>query len=571
MSQIRVLPESVVSQIAAGEVVDRPASVVRELMDNSIDAGAHRVIVRMEAGGKRLVRVHDDGAGMDQDDLLLCIERHATSKIESVGDLFAIRTLGFRGEALPSISAVSKLEIVSRPAHLLVGYRLRMAGGKLLSIEETGAPPGTLVNVADLFYNVPARRKFLKGTRAEGDAISDVFCRIALPHTEVHFRLEEGERTLVDLPESQNIRGRLADVMGRETAEAMIELEERRGGLDLKAYVAPTDLTRARTDHVFIYVNRRSIRDRFLIRAVMEGYGQRLMKGRYPYAVLFLDVDPAALDVNIHPSKQEVRFRDGRDVFAAVVRAIDEALVQSSSGVLGLWKGVDGRSASAFAAPPSVAEPLPAYPGGGQRSLLLESTEKGETRDRTRGPEIVGQLGDTYILCQGEEGLLVVDQHAAHERILYERLKRSFETAKIESQVFLMPFRLEVPPRDAKRLLDQAQRISELGIVIEPFGGNTLLLRAFPSFLEKADWRLFLQELLPELDGWDKAKEGLPHGALSVMACHGAIRAGQRLTQQEMQSLVEELKDMALPTHCPHGRPVFLRFGYREIEKMFKR
>jgi DNA mismatch repair protein MutL len=571
MSRIRILPEGVISQIAAGEVVDRPASVVRELLDNSIDAGAGRISVRLESGGKRLIRVQDDGAGMERDDLLLAIERHATSKIASIEDLTAIHTLGFRGEALPSIGAVSRLEIVSRPGSQIVGHRLKMAGGRLLSIAETGAPPGTRVEVADLFFNVPARRKFLKGSKTEDEAVADVFCRIALPHTGVHFSMDDGERSPLDLAACPSVRSRLVDIMGREAAEAAIETKVEEEGVILKSFVAPSSLTRSRADQMFFYVNKRSIRDRFLMRAVMEGYGQRLMKGRFPYVVVFLEVDPEALDVNIHPAKQEVRFRDGREIFTIIVRTIDQALARPASHVLAPWK-----EAPASPAPPprprlAVAEQRAPYTEADQRSFLEPLPDEPEPRGLHYRPEVIGQLGDTYILCQVEDGLLLVDQHAAHERVLYETLKGRFEASGIESQGLLVPYRLEVPQRDTKRMLDHQEALARLGIEIEPFGGNTFLLRTVPAFLEKAEWGRFLQDLLPELEKGEKVGQPVSEGALSVMACHGAVRAGQRLTREEMERLLEQLGDAVLPGHCPHGRPVVVRLRYHDLEKMFKR
>ena len=334
MNVIRILPEKVATQIAAGEVIERPASVVRELLDNSIDAGSDTILIKIERGGKGLIRVRDNGVGMSRDDLLLSLERHATSKIKSASDLFSIETFGFRGEALPSMASVSRMEITSRPREQLVGYRVKIDGGKLKSIDETGSPAGTIVEVRDLFFNTPVRKKFLRAEKTETDHIVDVLSKIALPFLHIDFRLDDGEKTLLSLPISESDLNRLAILMGRNVAGSMEYLDQQLNELKIKAYLASPDLSRSRGDRIFVYVNYRSVRDRLITRAVIEGYGQRLMKGRYPQAAIFIEMPPALVDINVHPTKQEIRFRDGRHVYQSIVSAIESVLGEKLHPIL---------------------------------------------------------------------------------------------------------------------------------------------------------------------------------------------------------------------------------------------
>lgn len=580
MSLIRILSERVASQIAAGEVIERPASVVRELIDNSIDAGAEKIFVTVANGGKSLIRVADDGAGMERDDLLLCLERHATSKIRSVSELFTIKTLGFRGEALPSISVVSKMEILSRSAEALIGHRLKVAAGKIKSLEESGAPVGTSVEVRELFFNTPARKKFLRASGTETDHIIDAFARIALPFDAVHFRLDERDRTLLNLPASVSELNRLSALFGREVAASMIQGSFEEGNLRIRCYAASPEAGRARGDRIFVYVNRRNVRDRLLTHAVMEGYGQRLMKGRYPQVVLFMDMDPSLLDVNVHPTKQEVRFQEGRKVHDAIRLAIDRALGERvyplSETRAPIETGPPAQEGSLF----SMAEEAPEYRWEaplGDRPSTEEDREGAPDHPpaaRLFGDrlEIIGQLKNTYLLCQAEDGFLIIDQHAAHERVLYEKLRSSVAQSRTETQAFLIPPSLEFPPKEARILSRHMDQLKSFGIEIEPFGGGTFLVRSVPAAMVRADWMEFLKDLSPILEkNPDFSSRDALDAMLTVMACHGAIRAGARLSLDEMGHLLRDLDGADLPSHCPHGRPVFRKFTFYEIEKMFKR
>lgn len=572
MGPIRILTENVASKIAAGEVVERPASVIRELMDNSIDAASDRVFVKIRNGGKALIRVSDNGAGMNRDDLLLCVERHATSKIRDADDLLSVETLGFRGEAIPSISSVSKMEITSRPMDQLVGYRLTLAGGRMRSIDETGSPAGTVIAVRNLFYNLPARKKFLRTVRTETDQITEIFSRISLPFTGIHFRLEDENKTLLNLPSSDNPLNRLSVLLGRKPASTMSQASHDLQGMRLNAFLGHPDQSRSRGDRILVYVNNRNVRDRLITKAVMEGYGQRLMKGRYPQVVLFIEIDPGLIDVNVHPTKQEIRFRNASSLYQNLVSLIGRSFVRQVQFSTETALAPEREPYRAPSAGPRLAEPFGGYAVAEQENLPDDSSRPIQTELLGKSLQIIGQLMNTYILCETGGGFLMVDQHAAHERIVYERLRKAFLTSRIESQAFLIPRQLELSMKDCSILLNRLDQMRELGFEIEHFGGSTFLIRSVPSLLTDLQWERFLGDFIPILE-----EEGdLTHGPalerlLTTMACHGAIRAGKRLTQQEMTSLLKQLESADVPTNCPHGRPISKTFSTLEIEKMFKR
>ncbi|MFH1349509.1 MAG: DNA mismatch repair endonuclease MutL [Pseudomonadota bacterium] len=573
MDVIRILSEKVAAQIAAGEVIERPSSVTRELLDNSIDAGSDRITIRIEKGGIKLIRVSDNGMGMSRDDLLLCLERHATSKISSLSDLFSIKTLGFRGEALPSISSVSRMELTSRPAGQIIGYKLKVEGGILKSIDEAGTPEGTIIEVRDLFFNVPARRKFLRAIKTETDHIIDTVSRIALPFIPVHFRLDDShQKTVLNLPASENELNRLTALMGRHVSGSMIEIYQETEDFVLKGFITPPDLNRSRGDRIYIYINKRNVRDKLITRAVMQGYGQRLMRGRYPYVVLFVEIDPTLVDVNVHPTKQEVRFQRGHIVYQTIVATIERSLGRQPHPFM------DARYPS-----PIVKEEMrftqmvmaeQEWDYSGPIQMVPEYKEK-DWSEEPAGKEalhIIGQLNNTYILCQSNEALLMIDQHAAHERIVYEALKGSSLSSPSERQLFLLPYRLELPLKDGRVLQGNLDKLLRLGLEFEHFGGSTFILRSAPSILLDVEWENFLSDLIPLLeDEPDIDSKTTLDKLLTTMACHGAIRAGHRMSQEEMVGLLNQLKEMNLPTHCPHGRPIYKRFTFYEIEKMFKR
>ncbi|SPD76191.1 DNA mismatch repair protein MutL [uncultured Desulfobacterium sp.] len=583
MNTIRILPENVASQIAAGEVIDRPASVVRELLDNSIDAGSERIAVKVEGGGKSLIRVSDNGVGMTRDDLLLCIERHATSKIRTASDLYTVSSLGFRGEAIPSIGSVSRLEITSRPKDQLGAFRLKMSGGKLTAVEETGGPAGTTVEVRDLFFNIPVRRNFMRSANTELDYIIETFSRSALPYFGVSFKLEDSTKTILNFPASGRPLDRLFSLLGRKVTESMILADEAAGDLTLKLYLAPPELNRTRADRLYVYVNRRNIRDNLITKAIFSGYGQRLMKGRYPQAVVFVEIEPSKVDVNIHPTKQEVRFHNSRAVFDTIASAIEKALSHSLHPFVFPSQSADKEETSHETEPAffSVAEPRITYKTKPDYLSLVETiktdqqikagVEHPEAAMVKEPPSVIGQLGGTYILCQGKDGLIMVDQHAAHERVVYENLKKGINKSHIEVQALLLPIELELSAKEARIAVEKAGLLADIGIEVDHFGGNSFLLRAHPAILKDVNWDSFFSELLACLYEGRGEKESLLDNVLTVMACHGAVRAGDRMSLDEMALLLDQLEATALPTNCPHGRPVSRLITYHEIEKMFKR
>lgn len=576
MNVIRILPEKVASQIAAGEVIERPASVVRELIDNSIDAQADRITVQIEKGGKKKIKVTDNGTGMSKDDLLLCVERHATSKIKTAFELMAIRSFGFRGEAIPSMASVSRMSIASLPKGEVLGNRITISGGKLLKIEETGLAQGTIVEVKDLFFNIPARRKFLKTQSTENYHIMEAILRAAMPFPHISFLMQEGDRKVLQFPACQDPRLRLSHLLGKEVGDAILTGEKNRGDFQVTVHAAPPEFTRSRADRLFAYVNGRHVKDRLIIKAIMEGYGQRLMKGRYPQALVFIDINPSEIDVNIHPTKQEIKFRDPRPVFKDVAAAVNTSLGTVSPTQPPLRSQIEpspplpepGQTRQLF----RISEATPSYKPSSSMELTPEPRrEKMSSPEETDIPSIIGQLGNVYILCEAKDGLVIVDQHAAHERIMYETLKRAIANEDIQVQNLLLPIELEFSSKESAILQKKGHALARLGFEMDHFGGNTFLLRATPALIKHADWSKLISEFIPALEHTNPEIEKILHETITIMACHSAIRAGQHLTPLEMKELIRELSQMDLPSHCPHGRPIFKRFNYHEMDKMFKR
>ncbi|MBN1277032.1 MAG: DNA mismatch repair endonuclease MutL [Deltaproteobacteria bacterium] len=571
MNTIRILPEQVSSQIAAGEVIDRPASVVRELIDNSIDSSADRIVINIEKGGKELIKVSDNGIGMSKDDLLLSIERHATSKIEDASDLFSVKSLGFRGEALPSIASVSRMQIVSRYKEELTGHRLRVTGGRLIEIEETGSPSGTTVEARSLFFNMPARRKFLRTAQTELNHIIDSFFRITLAFPNISFKLNDSSKNIMNLPASKEYLPRLSALMGRKTAESMIQEDCQFPGFTIITYLAPPEFSRSKGDRLFIYVNGRNIRDRLVTRAVVEGYGQRLMKGQYPQAAVFFEIDPSKVDVNVHPAKQEVRFHDSTTVFRAITSTIEKAFTHYSNIHTVSFPGLQAEMGIPETASGSVSEPAPVYVQSAHKRAPAHETGEYKHLFDMEDLKVIGQLRNTYILYQATDGFIMVDQHAAHERIVYENLKKGLVSSCIEAQNLLIPVELELTEKEKRIVLEKGESLSDLGIELSHFGGNTFLMRSVPAIIKTDDWDSFISELIVQLDEGELKDNTVLDKVLTVIACHGAVRAGYVMTHEEMVNLMNQLNKTDLPSNCPHGRPTFKKFLYSEIEKIFKR
>lgn len=581
---IAVLPEHLVNRIAAGEVIERPASVVKELVENSLDAGASRISVSIEGSGSSLIRVRDDGAGMAFQDVPLAFERHSTSKIGNESDLANIGTFGFRGEALPSIAAVANVEVLSRCRDQEVGCRFRVEGGRKARPVAAAAPLGTHVDVRHLFLHVPARLKFLKSPRTELKHILDVVNRIALARPEVHFHLDHAGKNLCDYPTTSNLKIRLQQVLGdvgRETAW----FSHRDGPLSCCGFTSTTPVSFGHNRLMMTYVNGRFVRDRMLAHAVLQAYDTLLMKGRFPATVLFVEVPPELVDVNVHPAKYEVRFRRQSQIYECVLRALRGVLKETARGARPLSGPMSvgmGRVAEESQSYPSGSTPA-AFPGD------MSVTEKTNRRaniaqeadvDRPglftgffSSLDVVGQVLGCYILCQSPAEMILIDQHAAHERIAYERMRRDLEHGVVATQELLIPEVLELPAAEAATLPEHLDGLKAAGLVIEEFGPRTFAIRAVPALLGAGDYRAAVRSMAAELAATGRSREwpARLRERLMTLACHSVIRANRILQQHEMLALLRELDRIEFATQCPHGRPVMVRFGQVELARLFKR
>lgn len=651
MTQIRILPEILSNKIAAGEVVERPASVVKELVENAMDAESRRIIIEVENGGRSLIRVSDNGTGMAPDDALLSIERYATSKIVSDDDLFAIRTLGFRGEALPSIASVSKFTLETRRADAEAGTRIDIEGGTLKNVSEVGAPVGTQVTVRRLFFNTPARRKFMKAVGTEMGHIGDAVAGMALAWPEVQFRLIHNGKTVKNWSATTSPESRAAEALGCDPRAELCPVGATAEAVSLSGWIGMPHINRATSRSIYIYVNGRFVKDRMARHALISGYEGRLMKGRFPVAVLFIEAPPDQVDVNVHPTKSEVRFARHRDVHTAISRAVAHAL---RSAEISRWNLPEPTPSEPFSSEPpddqsvpsrdAVPERLPGRcPGeagrGGivaERTLPFSEDEPSLFRDlgsrqpgvnaplppsdrfrpdfspkttplydnpsadmprpsktppderpATPTPEqpglwqsnrfadlrVIGQFQGTYILCESEAGLVLIDQHAAHERIVYERLRTKADGGRPAAQRLLTPETIELSFSEAELVGRLRSHFDRLGIEIEPFGGNTFLIKSAPALLSGRPVRPLVFEILERMAEVGIRTEGdaITDEFLKLMACHSAIRAHHSLSDAEIKALLREMDRCENPSNCPHGRPTWLRWTSRFLEKSFRR
>lgn len=576
MPRIRILPEALSNKIAAGEVVERPASVVKELVENSIDAGSTQVLVEVKKGGRTLIRISDNGVGMDRDDGLLSVERYATSKIHDERGLFSITTLGFRGEALPSIAAVSDMEIVTRIESSDVGTRIVVKGGQIKDVSEVGAPKGTMITVNRLFYNTPARRKYLKTDQTEMGHISDTVTRFALAWPRIHFRFFHNGRILGNWSPASNPLHRIADVLKGGLEDHLHEVGYKADNVGVRGFVASADITRTTSRGQYVYVNGRFVRDKVLYHAIMEGYTGRLMKGKFPVVILFVTLPPHEVDVNVHPTKSSVRFeapRQVHDIIAKSIAAAFQPLDRLTWGQRPMPKPAGRRKHYTILPPLSKISEPSSQPMWKPSSLppdvsprLWEETPFGSLR-------VIGQLHNTYIVCESEEGLVLVDQHAAHERVVFESLKATYDQSRTVTQGLLIPERLELGHREASILDTLLKDLGDAGVEIEPFGRRTYLIRSVPDILAGKPVEPLVMEIIEKVAEIGVASElhRAVDACLIIMACHGAIRAGQRLSDEEMKRLLKQLAPLEHATHCPHGRPTLIRQSRHQIEKDFKR
>jgi DNA mismatch repair protein MutL len=595
---LRRLPSNLVNQIAAGEVVERPASAVKELVENAIDAGARRIAVTLKEGGRTFLSVVDDGIGMSPEELQLAVERHCTSKLPE-DDLSDIHTLGFRGEALPSIASVSRFTITSRPAGADTGWSLAIEGGAKGRPMPAAAPVGTRVEVRDLFFATPARLKFLKEPRTESSHVADAMRRLAMAHPAIAFRLESEDRALIDLP-AANLslleKGdaarleRLAAVMGREFGENSLAIDANREGFRLTGFAGLPTLNRPTAQHQYLFVNGRPVRDKLLTGAVRGAYQDFLARDRHPMVALFLEAPPEMVDVNVHPAKTEVRFRDAGLVRGLIVGALRTAL--SAAGHRASTT-VSDQALGAFRPHTGYSTPLPYGSSGGHVSSLprgladaamkfmqpfAEPSARAETPVETNGRHYPlgvarAQVHETYIVSQTDEGVVIVDQHAAHERLLHEKLKNQLEAEGVKRQALLLPEVVEIGEDGARRLTQRAAELADMGLVLEPFGLGAVVVRETPALLGEADIQGLVRDLadeLAEMGDHLSLKEKVEE-VCGTLACHTSVRAGRRLTVEEMNALLRQMEATPHSGQCNHGRPTYVELKLADIERLFGR
>jgi len=598
---IRRLPETLVNQIAAGEVVERPAAALKELVENSLDAGASNIDIQLRDGGRTLIAVSDDGRGMTADELSLAVERHATSKLPD-DDLVHIKSLGFRGEALPSIGAVARVSITSRADGADSAWTLRVEGGKLSDVEPAAHPQGTRIEVRDLFFATPARLKFLKTPRTEMTHAVEMVNRLAMAHPGVGFTLADEKRTAIRLAPAQGDLftqrlDRLGQIMGRDFADNSIAVEAEREGVRLTGHIGLPTLNRGTANQQFMFVNGRPVKDKLFFGAVRGAYRDFLAHDRYPYVALYLEIDPEYVDVNVHPAKTEVRFRDAGLVRGLIVSALKHALADAghrasttvSDAALGAVQqgggfasyqsrpfpqgggypsaGLSDR-ASTFQAPLHNFDMTPTARNEQQPWSATETVEQDYPLGVARA-----QLHETYIVAQTADGIVVVDQHAAHERIVYERMKQALDEGGIKRQGLLLPEVVELDEPSAARLCKRLDELLELGLVIEPFGEGAVVVREVPAMLGQSDVQKLIKDLADDLAEWGEVlslHEKLADVA-STMACHGSVRAGRRLNADEMNALLREMEATPHSGQCNHGRPTYVELKLSDIEKLFGR
>jgi DNA mismatch repair protein MutL len=613
MSRIRLLSETVASQVAAGEVVERPASVVKELIENSIDAGARRIDIVIRRGGISLVRVIDDGCGMDRDDALLSLERHATSKIRSAADLQAVATLGFRGEALPSIASVSRFRLTTREPSAVAGTEIVVNGGKIDVVRDGGEAPGTQVEVRSLFYNLPARRKFLRSENTESRNIEHQIHLQAIGHPQIGFSLVRDDRMLFQLPATVALGDRIRDLYGVELLERLVEVNSTASrNIRIAGFVGQAGLSRQTKAQQLVFVNGRAIESALLTGALREGYHTALMKGQYPVTFLFLEIDAASVDVNVHPAKREVRFRDPTAVREAIVHSIQQTLERGRMAWQEKFRGplITPAAAPEKVAPdlklrPEIAAPrelprelphlsstvagvvdpgyarvpdtvgqahrLPAAPiDSASDALALQRSQQLASQQQF---QIIGVLNKLYVLMENADGLVLVDQHAAHERILFEELRRRMEEQGVPTQKLLLPQTFDVPPRDADWIERNLSIMQKMGIGIETFGPGTFKIDSLPGFLSVSDPSQFMRKVIDDLKSAGNSSSPMRLGEemIAKTVCRHAVKANDPLRYPEIEKLIRDLLECDLPYCCPHGRPTMIQISLTELEKKFGR
>ena len=581
MGEIHLLSDEVVNKIAAGEIIERPVSVIKELVENSLDAGATSIRVEIERGGKQLIRVTDDGWGIAPEDAVLAFERHATSKIRSSEDLHQVGTMGFRGEALASIAAVSQVTLKTRRAAEDAGLSLFVVNGKCQSSQPAAMPPGTMVEARNLFTSIPARRKFLKSDAAEAAAISNMMNAFALAHAEISFHLFQEQREVRNCPKTTNLRERVFQVFGAEMLENLLEIEESLYHFKITGFVSGADSLRTNRNYQYFFINRRFVKDRVIANSIYVAYRVFAESGRYPVAFLFLEMPPAMVDVNVHPAKYEVRFLQQALVQKGIIDTIQRLLnaarplpgfsLSSNSFIprysspeldVPAWTQQQQQDPSILPQQPQPGGPPLQMPSPPQRKLPQEGTYK-----------IIGQYDHTYILLSDESGLILVDQHVAHERILYEQLLETQERREMTVQPMLIPLVLEINPAQMMLLEDYLDRFRELGFDMEVFGSGSIAVKQIPEILSGTNYSAALQRLINDLEKLYRGGmlESFADEMRKSVACQAAVKINMPLTMEKMEYLIRQLLKTKTPQVCPHGRPIILRISHYEIEKNFKR
>lgn len=643
MSKIRILPDALASQVAAGEVVERPAALVRELVENSLDAGARHIEVHAQRGGIAMIRIVDDGSGMDREDAMLCLERHATSKIRTKEDLGAIHTFGFRGEALPSIASVSRFRLATREKEALVGTEIEVNGGKLVGVKDHGGAPGTVIEARSLFFNVPARRKFLRTENTEFAHVEQQLRLHAIANPQVAFTLTHNGELVLHLPATRDMLERIRGLVGDELASRLLKVEETTvKGVTVSGYIGGPGMSRSNRQMQTTYLNGRPIESASISYGLREGYHTALMKGQYPVTFLFIQMDAQAFDVNVHPAKKEVRFHDGHSVRDAIARSVSHTLENAAKLPTGHApaRGASGLSPAPASTPvvPSARQeqfvmpvaastaplrdlapvrdmaaaravvpaampaaravstagpvieterrPVEKVPAPVSQPVAAVAPEAEAEAEEAKAPEaapapaptppefrIIGVLQKLYVLMEGKEGLVLMDQHAAHERVNFEKFRRALETGGVPCQRLLMPITLQTTPRDADLLKQNLPSLNRLGIEIEPFGPNIFKVETLPSFLKTDDPSAWLDQVIEELSSLSAKSSTLrlSEDAIATTACRASVKSNDVLSIPEMQALLKDLFACEMPYCCPHGRPTLVQISTAELERKFGR
>lgn len=564
MSEIKVLSEETINQIAAGEVIERPASVVKELVENSLDAGANEIDVEVEDGGKKKIKVKDNGKGMTKEEVRLAFKKHATSKIEDIEDLNDLNSLGFRGEALPSIASVAKTTALTKPEDQVEGTRIVIHGGELLGVEEEGCAAGTSIVVEELFYNTPARKKYLKKTNTELAHVSEVITRNAIANPEVQFSLKHEGRELTFVPKSGSMLENIKAIYGKEIAKKMVEVEYDEDGLVVEGYVSRPEINRSNRRHMFTYVNSRYVNNNILKKGVVDGYSTLLKKGRYPLAFLNIEIDQEKIDVNVHPTKTKIRFLEDEKVQERIAEAVRSALLEED-----LVPSISEKKERSKVEKSKEEEKDKIDTSKQSRLEMDEETEVQESK--LSHMTVVGTIKDTYIVVETPSGMAVVDQHAAHERINYEDLKDKVDD-KIDSQKLVSPKTIELQPKQAAVLRANEELMDKLGFDLDHFGKTTFRIRGVPVIFDEIQEKEILHSVLDELmEKKGTSLEERREEMVKYMACHSSVTSGDKLSPTKAKDLLEDLGRTENPFTCPHGRPTVVSFTEKEIKKWFKR